>query len=90
MVQRDRNHPSIIIRSLGNESGHGANHDALYRWLKTADPTRPVQYEGGGGEHGGDWISFVRCMPVLIMDQPFPAVPKWSIKNGSMPMKPDR
>ncbi len=30
MVQRDRNHPSVIIWSLGNESGHGANHDALY------------------------------------------------------------
>lgn len=48
MVQRDRNHPSIIIWSLGNESGHGVNHDALYRWLKSEDPSRPVQYEGGG------------------------------------------
>ncbi|XNM46265.1 glycoside hydrolase family 2 TIM barrel-domain containing protein [Escherichia coli] len=35
MVQRDRNHPSVIIWSLGNESGHGANHDALYRWIKS-------------------------------------------------------
>src|SRR5471030_850066 len=47
MVQRDRNHACIIIWSLGNESGHGATHDALYRWIKTNDPTRPVQYDGG-------------------------------------------
>ena len=47
MVQRDRNHPSIIIWSPGMSPGM-ANHDALYRWLKTTDPTRPVQYEGGG------------------------------------------
>ncbi|HEN5159232.1 TPA: beta-galactosidase, partial [Klebsiella pneumoniae] len=40
MVQRDRNHPSVIIWSLGNESGHGANHDALYRWIKSVDPSR--------------------------------------------------
>ncbi|SUB18171.1 Beta-galactosidase [Pantoea agglomerans] len=50
MVQRDRNHCSIIIWSLGNESGHGATHDALYRWVKSSDPTRPVQYEGGGAD----------------------------------------
>ncbi|VFS03745.1 beta-D-galactosidase [Escherichia coli] len=50
MVQRDRNHPSVIIWSLGNESGHGANHDALYRWIKSVDPSRPVQYEGGGAD----------------------------------------
>nr|MBA2815446.1 Beta-galactosidase [Candidatus Pantoea persica] len=42
MVQRDRNHCSIIIWSLGNESGHGSTHDALYRWVKSADSTRPV------------------------------------------------
>ena len=64
MVQRDRNHPSIIIWSLGNESGHGANHDAV-SLAKTADPTRPVQYEGGGANTAATDI-IVRCMPVLI------------------------
>ena len=80
MVQRDRNHPSIIIWSLGNESGHGANHDALYRWLKTTDPTRPVQYEGGGANTAATDI--VCPMYARVdQDQPFPAVPKWSIKK---------
>lgn len=80
MVQRDRNHPSIIIWSLGNEAGHGANHDALYRWVKTTDPTRPVQYEGGGANTAATDI--VCPMYARVdQDQPFPAVPKWSIKK---------
>ncbi|MGJ8721666.1 MAG: glycoside hydrolase family 2 TIM barrel-domain containing protein [Salinibacterium amurskyense] len=45
MVQRDRNHPSIIMWSLGNESGYGANHDACAGWLRHEDPTRPLHYE---------------------------------------------
>lgn len=80
MVQRDRNHPSIIIWSLGNESGHGATHDALYRWIKTTDPTRPVQYEGGGAN---TLATDILCPMYARVDedQPFPAVPKWSIKK---------
>ncbi|WP_145526048.1 beta-galactosidase [Yersinia rohdei] len=80
MVQRDRNHPCIIIWSLGNESGHGATHDALYRWIKTNDPTRPVQYEGGGANTPATDI----VCPMYARvdeDQLFPAVPKWSIKK---------
>lgn len=45
MVQRDRNHPSIIVWSLGNEAGNGPNFEKAYDWLKQEDPTRPVQYE---------------------------------------------
>lgn len=80
MVQRDRNHPSIIIWSLGNESGHGANHDALYRWIKSNDPTRPVQYEGGGANSEATDI-ICPMYSRVDQDQPFPQVPKWSIKK---------
>lgn len=46
MVERDKNHPSIIIWSLGNESGSGCNHRAMARWIKGRDATRPILYEG--------------------------------------------
>jgi beta-galactosidase len=46
MIERDRHHPSIIAWSLGNESGHGPNHDAAAGWARHADPTRPLHYEG--------------------------------------------
>lgn len=85
MVQRDRNHPSIIIWSLGNESGHGVNHDALYRWVKSEDPSRPVQYEGGGANTAATDI-ICPMYARVDKDLPFPAVPKWSIKKWlSMP-----
>lgn len=80
MVQRDRNHCSIIIWSLGNESGHGSTHDALYRWVKSADPTRPVQYEGGGANSAATDI-LCPMYARVDEDQPFPAVPKWSLKK---------
>lgn len=46
MVYRDRNHPSIIIWSLGNEAGDGPNIKAVYDWVKETDPSRPFHYEG--------------------------------------------
>jgi len=50
MYYRDRNHPSIIIWSLGNEAGEGEVFRTLYRWLKSVDTTRAVQYEPAGQE----------------------------------------
>ncbi|QBD83177.1 DUF4981 domain-containing protein [Ktedonosporobacter rubrisoli] len=46
MVQRDKNHPCIIMWSLGNESFYGRNHALMYEWLKANDPCRLVHYEG--------------------------------------------
>lgn len=45
MVERDKNHPSVIIWSLGNEAGQGPNFAKAYAWIKERDPSRPVQYE---------------------------------------------
>lgn len=54
MYYRDRNHPSIIIWSLGNEAGHGKIFEETYKWLKQNDRTRPVQYEPAILEHYTD------------------------------------
>ncbi|MEG1863871.1 MAG: glycoside hydrolase family 2 TIM barrel-domain containing protein [Alistipes sp.] len=45
MVLRDKNHPSVIIWSLGNEAGMGPNFEACYHWIKAYDASRPVHYE---------------------------------------------
>ncbi|HSL87536.1 MAG TPA: glycoside hydrolase family 2 TIM barrel-domain containing protein, partial [Bacteroidales bacterium] len=45
MVERDKNHPSVIIWSMGNEAGDGHNFLNGYKWIKGRDATRPVQYE---------------------------------------------
>lgn len=63
MVLRDRNHPSIIMWSLGNETGYGAAHDAMAAWTRNVDPTRPVHYEGAISNdwHGGHAATDVVC-----------------------------
>ncbi len=45
MVERDKNHASIIIWSLGNEAGDGANFDSTAAWIRARDPSRPILYE---------------------------------------------
>ncbi len=50
MVERDKNHASVIMWSLGNESHTGENLRAMSAWTKERDPSRPIHYEG-------DWDS---------------------------------
>ncbi|PKI16579.1 glycoside hydrolase family 2 TIM barrel-domain containing protein [Colwellia sp. 12G3] len=54
MFERDKNHPSIIIWSLGNEAGKGKIFEATYKWLKDNDTSRLVQYEPAGEAHYTD------------------------------------
>ena len=48
LVERDKNHPSVIVWSLGNESSNGDNFMDCYQWIKNRDNSRPVQYEQAG------------------------------------------
>lgn len=80
MVKRDYNHPSVIIWSLGNESGYGHNHDAMYQWLKQVDPSRPVQYEGGGADTPATDI-IAPMYARVDQDQVAPVNSKWAIKK---------
>lgn len=55
MLFRDRNHPSIIMWSMGNEAGNGYNFYQVYQGLKMLDPARPIHYEGAS--RVWDWNS---------------------------------
>ncbi|MFV0607349.1 MAG: glycoside hydrolase family 2 TIM barrel-domain containing protein [Niabella sp.] len=57
MVERDKNHPSVILWSLGNESGNGDVMKDAYKWMKERDNTRYVQFESANK----DWNTDVYC-----------------------------
>ncbi len=48
LVERDKNHPSVIIWSMGNEAGDGENFTVCYNWIHDRDDSRPVHYERAG------------------------------------------
>lgn len=56
MVERDKNHASVIIWSLGNEAGFGPNFEATSKWIKQRDPSRPVHYERAGLDPATDIV----------------------------------
>ncbi|KAI1342978.1 glycoside hydrolase family 2 protein [Xylariaceae sp. FL0016] len=57
MVMRDKNHPSVIMWSLGNESFYGSNHQAMYDAIRAIDPTRLIHYEGDQNAQTADIYS---------------------------------
>ncbi len=75
MVQRDKNHPSVILWSLGNESGYGPNHDAAAAYARSLDASRPLHYEGAvAGKMAQDWtgghgVTDIICPMYAPIDQ---------------------
>ena len=65
MVDRDRNHPSVIIWSIGNENQYGANLQKEFDWVKQADPTRPVMFSYPGKVPSG-----TSCTDIMSMHYP--------------------
>ncbi|OAP55238.1 hypothetical protein AYL99_10211 [Fonsecaea erecta] len=63
LVERDKNHPSVIIWSLGNESFYGRNHAAMSRWIKERDPSRLIHYEPDWQAKSTDMISHMYTSP---------------------------
>ena len=71
MVERDKNHPAVVIWSMGNESGDGLNAAAAYHWTKQRDPSRPYHYEGSSRDGGpnSDINSFMYPTPERIIQR---------------------
>ena len=65
VVERDKNHPSVIIWSMGNETGNGKVFHDGYKWMKGRDNTRPVQFE----QAGEDWNTDIVCPMYPGVDQ---------------------
>ncbi|TDZ54969.1 Evolved beta-galactosidase subunit alpha [Colletotrichum trifolii] len=79
MVQRDKNHPSVVLWSLGNESFYGPNHQHMYDVIKSIDTSRLVHYEGDGAAQTADIYSRMYASADAIVDQA-------SEKNWSKPL----
>lgn len=78
-VKSFRNHPSIIVWSLGNEAGYGPNFEKAYDWVKAADNTRPVQYEQAGQNGKTDifcpmYYDYGHCEKYAGGDNPRPLI----------------
>ncbi len=79
MAERDKNHPSVIFWSLGNESGYGPNQAAMSAWLHEFDPTRPVHYEGAQGQPDPSYVDVIsRFYPRVMQEYLNPGIPEGS------------
>ncbi|MDR3457936.1 MAG: glycoside hydrolase family 2 TIM barrel-domain containing protein [Verrucomicrobiae bacterium] len=82
MAERDKNHPSVIIWSMANESGYGPNFAVIAGWLHEFDPTRPVHYEGAQGPTNNPPTVDIlgRFYPRLTMETYAKAEDPWNVR----------
>ncbi len=66
MLERDKNHPSVIMWSMGNECGNGVNFENTYVWMKWRDPSRPVTYERAIYDRNTDVIGLMYASPKYL------------------------
>ena len=66
MLQRDKNHPSVIMWSMGNECGNGVNFEYTYDWMKKRDSSRPVTYERANYDRNTDVIGLMYASPKYL------------------------
>ena len=66
MLERDKNHPSVIMWSMGNECGNGVNFEYTYEWMKKRDPSRPVTYERAIYDKNTDVIGLMYASPKYL------------------------
>ncbi|MGX5679763.1 glycoside hydrolase family 2 TIM barrel-domain containing protein [Schumannella luteola] len=90
MVERDKNHPSIILWSLGNEAGTGQNLRAMTEWIHDRDPSRPVHYEGDYDcEYVDIWsrmyASHAEVAAIATRDEPALDDPELDARRRAMP-----
>ncbi|MGE4286883.1 MAG: glycoside hydrolase family 2 TIM barrel-domain containing protein [Phycisphaerae bacterium] len=78
MVERDKNHPCVIVWSLGNEAGDGVNFEATGAWIKSRDDSRLVQYEQAGRKQHTDIV----CPMYARINQ----IVEYAKKNSDRPL----
>lgn len=86
MMERDKNHPSVIIWSMGNEAGNGYNFYRSYLWMKERDTTRPIQYERAVADYRAlkwEWNSDI-INPMYSS----PDAMRNYVKNNPQPQRP--
>lgn len=86
MVERDKNHPAVIIWSMGNEAGNGYNFYNCYLWMKQRDSSRPVQYERAVADYRRytwEWNS-----DIINPMYPTPAAMLAFAQNNPQPKRP--
>ena len=66
MLERDKNHPSVVMWSMGNECGNGVNFEYTYDWMKNRDKTRPVTYERAVYDKNTDVIGLMYASPKYL------------------------